>query len=163
MPTSTRRYVNSFARALRVFPSPMTSTCTFLNFFFFSISNRSHHRCRRDTQLKSGLLCEDSQRQGRRRLQDVSQHCLPSPQKSNLETGVMFTGLTNLTHIYVSNTQTQQIRTRGGFLSHDKQYNGKKTTEGKKVLGPLLAGISSIFSNSTFLSFKLKKKKKITS
>lgn len=125
VPTSTRRYVNSFARALRVFPSPMTSTCTFLN-FFFSISNRSHHRCRRDTQLKSGLLCEDSQRQGRRRLQDVSQHCLPSPQKSNLETGVMFTGLTNLTHIYVSNTQTQQIRTRGGFLSHDKQYNGKK-------------------------------------
>lgn len=76
VPTSTRRYVNSFARGHygRVFfsPSPLDINVyidlNFLSFFLSlspPISNRSHHRCRRDTQLKSGLVSsEDSRRPG---------------------------------------------------------------------------------------------------
>lgn len=43
------------------FSFPMTSKCTLLN---FSILNRSHHRCRWATQLKSCLISEDSQPPG---------------------------------------------------------------------------------------------------
>lgn len=70
----------------------------------------------------------------------------------------MYTGLTNLTHIYVSNTQTQQIRTRGGFLLHDKQYNGKKKNNLKKEgLDRCWQALVAYPPISTFLSFKLKK------
>lgn len=115
VPTSTRRYVNSFAlggHRGRVFFINISQL--FLAFLSLAtISNRSHHRCRRDTQvLKSGPRF------------NWARSPLPlaaagrSPQKSHVETGVMvITGFDKITLFF--NTQIQQeteLMGRGGGL-----------------------------------------------
>lgn len=66
MPRSTVRYVNSFALGSTDFPFlpwHQSVHCSFFPLFF--VLNRSHHRCRWATQLKSCLVSEDSQTLGR--------------------------------------------------------------------------------------------------